>query len=423
MRVCIISEFFYPDMTGGTGMLLSDLARSLHDDFGVEVDVIATRHLYRNAAAKLPRSEDWDGINIMRVPAPNFNRASTTRRLLGNLLFTSSALRTLLARRRYDLILTATAPPTIPAVAHLYKTLTGIPYVYIIYDLEPDRTVKMGVISAGSWPARLLRGRQQAWLKAAAKVVVIGRCMQGYLNRNYDLPDAKMEVIAVGAKADAGAGADRETSLRRRFGLTGFVALYAGNFGKYHNFDTIIDAAKELKKTGLPITFALFGNGAQEDSIRARIENENIQNVKLFPILPQSEVAELFASADVSLVTLEPSMEGLCVPSKFYPILASGRPTVALVGAECEIAYVISEADCGFRLDQGDTTALIAHLTYLANHPAEAERMGQNARNVLEEKYSAHHLTRQLHAVLKIAASQENNEERRPSKTRDGVLR
>lgn len=401
MRVCIISEFFYPDMTGGTGMLLSDLARGLHDSFGVEIDVITTRHLYRDSTAKLPRREDWNGIKISRVSTPNFNRASTARRLAGNLLFTHAALAALLPRKRYDVILTATAPPTIPAAAHLYQKLTATPYVYIIYDLEPDRVVNMNLLGAESRPVRVLRGRQRTWLTSAAKVVVIGRCMKEHLSRNYQVPHEKMEVIAVGADDERIVPAARETGLRRRFGLSGFLVLYAGNFGRYHNFNAILDAAKSLRAAGTAVTFALFGNGAQEAALRARIENEQIENVRLFPILPQSDMAELFASADVSLVTLEPNMEGLCVPSKFYPILASGRPAIALMGEHSEIAYVLREADCGIRLNQGDTALLAATLTHLARNPAEAERMGRNARKVLEEKYSTRRITRQYHDVLK----------------------
>ena len=50
-------------------------------------------------------------------------------------------------------MLTATAPPTIPSAAQIYRKMTGTPYVYVIYDLEPDRVVRMDVMSAGQ-PAR-----------------------------------------------------------------------------------------------------------------------------------------------------------------------------------------------------------------------------------------------------------------------------
>ena len=405
MRLCIVSEFFYPDMTGGTGMLLSDLARSLHDTFGVEVDVITTRHLYRDTTAKLPRQENWNGINIFRVPAPNFNRAGTKRRLVGNLLFSGSALSMLLSRKRYDVVLTATAPPTVPSVAQAYEKLTKTPYLYVIYDLEPDRVVRMEVMGERSRPVQLLRRLQRGWLASASKVIVIGRCMANHLTENYGLAPERMEVLATGADSKRIVPRSRETALRDRLGLTGFVVLYAGNFGKYHNFNTILDAAKRLQKADVPITFAMIGNGAQEQTIKARVADEKIDNVKVFPILPQNEVSDLLASADVSLVTLEPNMEGLCVPSKFYPILASGRPTIALVGERSEVARVIAEADCGIRLDQGDTDKLVEVLTRLSGQPDEVARMGRNARQVLEEKYDLEHLTRQYYMTLQEAVS------------------
>ena len=393
MRLCIVSEFFYPDMTGGTGMLLSDLARSLHDQYGVEIDVITTRHLYRDPAAKLAKFEDWDGIRISRVPAPNFNRSSTSRRLIGNLLFSASAVSKILSQKRYDLVLTATAPPTIPSAAQIYRKMTGTPYVYVIYDLEPDRVVRMDLMSPDSRPVKILRRLQEGWLAAASEVIVIGRCMRDYLDANYGLAPENVKVIPVGADTERITVRGRDTDLRVRFGLTGFVVLYAGNFGKYHNFDTILNAAKLLRTGDTPVTFAMFGNGAQEEYIRARVADEGITNVKVFPILPQSEVPEMLASADVSLVTLEPMMEGLCVPSKFYPILASGRPTIALVGEKSEVAQVIAEADCGLRLDQSDAAGLAEALTRLSRQPEEAARMGRNARRVIEDKYSLDHLT------------------------------
>lgn len=90
-------------------------------------------------------------------------------------------------------------------------------------------------------------------------------------------------------------------------------------------------------------------------------------------------------------------MEGLCVPSKFYSILASGRPAVAAVSPRSEVARVIDEAQCGVHLSQGDVGRLVNVLTYLASHPAEVESMGRNARRVLEEKYSTQGLARRYH--------------------------
>ena len=400
MKVCIVNEFFYPDMTGGTGMLVSDLARRLHDNFGVEVDVITTRHLYRDATVKLPRHEEWDGINVFRMDAPNFNRSGTAKRLLGNLMFSAAAARRLLSGRRYDVVLTATAPPTIPIAAQAYRRIAGVPYVYVIYDLEPDRVVRMEVMRPDALPVRLLRRLQHGWLGGAARVVVIGRCMRDYLAEHYGLSPEAVEVIPVGADPDRIQPAPRETGLREKLGLNGFVVLYAGNFGKYHNFDMVLDAAKEVAARGSDIVFALVGNGAKEKHIHHRIAEEGITNVRVFPIMPQDQMPELLATADVSLVTLEPNMEGLCVPSKFYPILASGRPTVAMVGENSEIAFVIAEAECGVRVPQDSGLRLAEALLDLSASPDKVREMGSNARRVLVNKYTTDQIAGMFYHTL-----------------------
>lgn len=99
-------------------------------------------------------------------------------------------------------------------------------------------------------------------------------------------------------------------------------------------------------------------------------------------------------------------MEGLCVPSKLYSILASGRPVVATVSPKSEVARVIDEAQAGVHLEQAATEHLVSALITLMEHPARTEQMGRNARCVLEEKYSLSQVARQYHAVLLEAAAQ-----------------
>ena len=61
----MFSEYFYPDNLGGTGAVLSCLFRYLKDHYSdLEIEVIATTHLYRGEAVRLARYEDWEGIGI-----------------------------------------------------------------------------------------------------------------------------------------------------------------------------------------------------------------------------------------------------------------------------------------------------------------------------------------------------------------------
>lgn len=408
MRICILNEFFFPDATGGTGTVLSSLARSLCDQHpDMEIDVLTSRHLYRGAAGRLPAREDWRGIGIARLATPCPNRLPTLLRLAANAVFALAALMVLLRRRPYDLLLIGTAPPILAAVVSAVKRLKGTPFVYVVYDLEPDRAVAMKVVSARNPLARLLCCFQRGWLHGAAKVVVLGRCMARHLESAYALSPGDIEVIPIGADPQEIVASSRECSrFRAQNGLEGvFVALYAGNFGRYHDFDTILDAAKQVQGRRENIVFVLVGGGAQKAHVARRVAAEDIRNVRLFDFVAADDYADLLACADVSLVTLEPGMEGLCVPSKFYSILASGRPTIAMVAPRCEVALVLAEARCGLQVAQGDAAGLVEALSFLARCPGEAQAMGLRARDVLLERFAALHVAARYRAVLQAVCA------------------
>ena len=408
MRICLISEYFYPDSGGGTGTVLSNLTRHLKDAYGdVEIDVITSRHLYRAAPGaenSLSSHDNWDGINIERLNTPRPHAVNIKKRLLANLRFSWAALRAVIGRKRYDLVLVSTAPPTAPLAAKALLGMTKTPYAYIVYDLFPDVAVALGVLSRDSKPARILYKAQRGWLHGASKTVVLGRCMADHLVKTYHLPRQKIEVIAVGADAQQIEPRSHQTQFRERNNLKDFVVLWAGNFGHHQNFDAILDAAIALQESGRRVTFAFVGDGAKREYIADRIRDEGISNARMFPFVPVAQFSDMLASADVSLVALEPGAEGLGVPSKFYNILASGRPTVALVAPGSEVAHVLQENNCGVRVDQ-DGAQLARVIGELADDPARVACMGKNARRALEENYSMTQVAHQFYNVLKEVAN------------------
>ena len=407
MRICLISEYFYPDSGGGTGTVLSNLTRHLKDNYeDVEIDVITSRHLYRSAPGaetSLTSQDNWKGIGIERLGTPRPHASNIKKRLLANLRFSWAALRAVITRRRYDLVLVSTAPPTAPIAAKALLGMTRTPYAYIVYDLFPDVAVALGVLDGDSRPAKVLYQAQRGWLHKAAKTIVLGRCMADHLVKTYDLPREKIEVIAVGADAEQIEPLPQQTRFREIHKLEDFVVLWAGNFGHHQNFDAILDAAVAMKESGRKVTFAFVGDGAKREYIASRILQEKITNARMFPFVPVAQFSDMLASADVSLVALEPGAEGLGVPSKFYNILASGRPTVALVAPGSEVAHVLEENNCGVRIDQ-DGAQLARVIGELADDPERVHQMGENARRACEQKYSMTQVANQFYHVLKGVA-------------------
>jgi colanic acid biosynthesis glycosyl transferase WcaI len=402
MRICILSEYFYPDSTGGTGTVLSKLIRHLKDNYdNLEIDVIASRNLFRGEVGTLAGREQWDGVNIFRLKAPVPRKKSVKRRLAANMVFTARAfVRLVLARRKYDLVMVVTAPPTLPLAAKLFSGLTKTPYVYLVYDLYLDMAIAMNMVSPTSRIIKTFRKVQKGWFHGAACTVVLGRCMRDHVAETYGLGLDRIGVVPIPSNLDLIVPMPRdETKFRSDNAIKNFLVLYAGNFAQYQDFDTLLDAAKLLSHRS-DITFAFVGDGAKKEYIAGRIVVEKLNNVKMLPFVPEDQLCDMLASADVSLVTLERGIEGLAVPSKFYNILASGRATVACVPPASEIAHVIAEADCGVQVHQEDALALASVLEQLADDPETLARMGRNARRVCEENYGFARIGKQFYRIF-----------------------
>ena len=401
MRICVLSEYFHPDNSGGTGPVMSGLVRHLKDNYPtLEIDVITSVNLFRGQSDAPPFHENWEGVSIRRISSPPPAKDSTRRRLVSNIMFTNAVLRALLlSRRKYDLVLVVTAPPVLPMAARAYRALTGTPYIYLVHDLFLDMALAMNILKDGGRSTRAMRNVQRKWFKAASRVVVLGRCMRDYVAERYYVGHDKMEIIPIPANLQQIHATDHRTHFRERNDLKGFVVLYAGNFARYQDFDTLLDAASALRDRK-DVTFVFVGDGARRHHIEERIETENLTNVRLLPFVPMHELNDMLASANVSLVTLEKEIAGLAVPSKFYNILASGRPAVAVVNPQSEIGYIINETQCGVQVEPEDSAGLEKVLRQLADDPQRVEQMGINARAVCEERFSRDHICQQFYQLF-----------------------
>jgi glycosyltransferase involved in cell wall biosynthesis len=397
--VLLLNEFFYPDNLGGTGTATTDIVSRLRDTHGCEVDVVTSRFAYRDAGLTYGATENWKGTKIYRVKSPNWSREKTSKRFLGNLLFAWASTLKAMTLPKPDVCLVTTAPLTLPIAARILKSWRGVPFAYLIYDLDPDRTVALHVKPAESREVKLLRGWQTKWLRSADRVVAIGRCMKDYLANTYGIAPDKIAVVEVGADPNTVQRLEsKETEFKKKHGLSGFLVIYSGNFGQYHDFDTILDAAEKLKNVKPDLTFVLTGGGHKKAYVEEEVAKRNLTNVRTFAFVPEEEFSDMLASADLTIVTLEPGMEGLCVPSKFYSFIASGRPVLALMRNDTEVARTVDENDIGLRIEIGDVDGLVAAL--LNADPEVSDQQGVRARAVFDKLYTADRVAEKMYHCL-----------------------
>ena len=104
--------------------------------------------------------------------------------------------------------------------------------------------------------------------------------------------------------------------------------------------------------------------------------------------------------ADVHVVPLKAGLGAVSVPSKAYSIMAAGRPLLAAIDADSEVARIVQNVGCGRVVAPDEPEAFIAALSsMLENRDAMAE-MGAKGRLWVVENASPQAVGEAYHQLL-----------------------
>ena len=379
----------YPPAGGATGELLSELAPDLANR-GWDVTVL-TGPAETDGGQPAPSSEvTATGVRVERVGAARFTRASTWKRALAYLSLYPAFVWRALRLPAPDVIVTKTDPPMLKVLGPLLARLTGAAAVHWAQDLYPEVAEELGVVPKGGTLAAVMRRLSTAALRGHDHVVAVGRCMHDRIvGRGVDR-DA-VSVIPNWPPQSIEPVPHAHNPFRREHDLNGrFVVMYSGNMGLAHPFGPVLDAADELDDAppdtdAADVEFVFVGDGPRKPELQAAVRDRSIGNVRFLPFQPRERLDESLSAADLHLVTMEPELSGLVVPSKTYGVLAAGRPALFLGPQTSEAAQILLDHDCGSVVpDPMPSRARIASLirTWSAND-ARRRAAGQRARQAV----------------------------------------
>jgi colanic acid biosynthesis glycosyl transferase WcaI len=175
---------------------------------------------------------------------------------------------------------------------------------------------------------------------------------------------------------------ERENSYRAEFGLQDkVVVMYAGNVGYSQALMPMLKAAAALADEP-DLVFVVNGGGVA----RGELEHQarGLPNVRFVDMQPADRLAEVLAAADVHLVPLKRGLAHASVPSKTYSILAAGRPLLASVDPDSEVARLVERAGCGIAVPPEDAESIAKAVRRLIESPETMRIMGEAARHFVE---------------------------------------
>lgn len=394
MRVLFLTEWFDP-LPAHKGLSFVKGLRAA----GHEVEV-ATAFPHK-VGPSLVKREVLDGVTVYRLPHYHSHDASGLRRSITYLSFFLSALLFgLLRGRRYDVIYAYHPPITVGLAAALFGGLWRRPFVLDVLDLWPDVFVSSGMVRPSA--VRIL-DRLCRFVYARARFVSV--CTKGFRARlmRDGVDPAKISLIYNFAD-ETKALADGSLSLEP-YRMTGrFNVVYGGNFGRFQDLPTLIEAARIAHRRDERIQLILIGSGSEDDAIRA-LAAQAPEVVSVHQSVPMAQIGNVFAAADLLATTLlDEEVFRIYLPQKLQFYLAMGRPIIANLSGEG--ADVLQESGAGFAVEPGNPQALADAIVAAASlPPGELARMGARGLKYYHATMSSSIATRQLSELLNSAVS------------------
>jgi glycosyltransferase involved in cell wall biosynthesis len=249
--------------------------------------------------------------------------------------------------------------------------------------------VRLKVVAPDHWIVKFWEFvNLKVWERAESLIVLSEPMKQLLVEKNKNLAD-KIHVIHSWADPKFIYPISKsENWFANQYGLTDcFVILYSGNLGRCHDSHTILQCA-QLLSDRTDIKFVFIGNGVGAQAIKDAIAAGDLPNALQLPYQDKEVLPFSLTACDLSLVSILPNVGDTIAPSKMYGILAAGRPVVAICPPDSYLREIVDEGDCGAYFDNGDAQGLADYICWLTLNPQIQEKLGKNARKLLELHYT-----------------------------------
>jgi glycosyltransferase involved in cell wall biosynthesis len=179
---------------------------------------------------------------------------------------------------------------------------------------------------------------------------------------------------------------------------TNHTLIYPGLISEVNGIWEMLAVAAELANKYTDVKLLLIGDitSTLKNKIDCYIQLNKLDNcVKLIGGIPHHEVAKYLRSASVGLILYRP-IKKYCknIPTKQYEYAVSELP---YVGTDLPpMREFTDDAKCGLLVPPDNIEEAVKAVCHIFTHPDEAEKMGENGKRAVYEKYNWEPMERKL---------------------------
>jgi glycosyltransferase involved in cell wall biosynthesis len=373
-KIWIVSELFYPE-TISTGYIMTEIAKSLNQD--CEVEVICGLSFYETKSNQI--NSDSLGFKIHRVQNVKYNKNKIISRLIGNL--------------RISWKMFVIMKNKIPSNSQILLVSNPIFLVWLISLIINSRKWKVKLLMHDVFPENL---------KSLENHSVSIKLAYPLLKKGFDIALSKMDtIISIGRDMNSllinkvkhcshviiENWADVTNVSYSYYNEPKFIFLYAGNFGRVQGLDKLLEAISLVEMQ--EFKFLFIGSGASQNIIENFKKSQKKILVDILPWQPRESQDVFLSKATIGVVSLAAGMFGLGVPSKFYNLLASGKPIFYIGPIGSEIHLIMQQNRIGWFAESGNVAEIKKVIEeILVVRDEQLKLLSTNARHLAESQYS-----------------------------------
>ncbi len=370
---------------------------------GYEVTVLTTAAALieddlASAAGRFVKRFSLKGFDVIALDVRYKQSMSFLRRIVAFVSFVVCASFAILFVKKVDVVYATSTPLTVGVPALVAKWFRRKPFVFEVRDRWPAVPIEMGIIK-NKILIKMLLWLERRIYKSASAIVALSPGMAAGVKDVLGETQKAVATIPNCSDIELFRPDIDGSAIRRKFRWEDkIVFLHAGAMGKVNGLGFVIDAAQRLKDKP-DVHFVLIGRGSQKQALSDRIKRLGLSNIEVLESRPKRELPEFVAAADVSLAIIgdHPILEHNSA-NKFFDALSAGKPV--LLNYSGWQRQILEENNAGFGCELCNLDEFVEKVLYFNSHRAELIEMGQNARQLAEEKFDRAKLAAQALDVI-----------------------
>ena len=267
------------------------------------------------------------------------------------------------------------------------KTDNNCKSYLILRDMFPQWAVDEGLIRKGSLIEKYFRYFENINYCAADFIGLMSPKNLTLFTDKYQ-DTFNTHVLYNWADTNASLQRNGNSDLRETYGLQDKVIFfYGGNIGHAQDMGNLLRLAHSMKEV-TNAHFIFLGQGDEVPLVKETIESQNLVNTTLLPSVSQERYKEILTQVDIGLFSLAASHKTHNFPGKLLGYMVESLPILGSINVGNDLSEVITSADAGFILVNGQDAEFFKAAKELAADKNLRKQIGDNANRLLVNQFS-----------------------------------